>query len=117
MNSETTAIERLTAGVESNAQRDILVRCLEGTVSPAETIMRLLVETSNAVVVRTAIDDVTSRAASLSRSTDSLLRDRVDDLTQLVVENEPGCERIAAMIRTNMDISGQTFLGEGEIPG
>ena len=86
-------------------------------MSPAETIMRLLIETRDAVLVRTTVDDVTSRAASVSRSTDSLLRDRVDDLTQLVVENEPGCERIAAMIRTNMDISGQTFVGEGEIPG
>jgi cyclopropane fatty-acyl-phospholipid synthase-like methyltransferase len=41
----------------------------------------------------------------LSRSGDSLLRDRVDDLTQLVVENEAGCARIAEMLRSNMDTS------------
>ena len=46
---------------------------------------------------------MTQRAASLSRATDSLLRDRVDDLTQLVIENEPGCEKIAEMLRSDVD--------------
>jgi cyclopropane fatty-acyl-phospholipid synthase-like methyltransferase len=46
---------------------------------------------------------VTRRAATLSRSGDSLLRDRVDDLTQLVVENEIGCRQIAEMLRSNLD--------------
>jgi cyclopropane fatty-acyl-phospholipid synthase-like methyltransferase len=32
-----------------------------------------------------------------------LLRDRVDDLTQLVIENEPGCEKIAEMLRADVD--------------
>jgi hypothetical protein len=43
--------------------------------------------------MRAIVDDVTRRAASLSRATDSLLRDRVDDLTQLMVESEPESER------------------------
>jgi hypothetical protein len=49
-----------------------------------------LAKTGDPVIVRAAVDDVTRRAATLSRSGDSLLRDRVDDLTQLVVESDVG---------------------------
>ena len=100
---ELGAVERLTAGLEPPAHRDILVRCLSGTLSPAVALMQLLIETEDAAAVRATVDEVTRRAASLSRATDSLLRDRVDDLTQLVVENEPGCEKIAEMLRSNVD--------------
>jgi microcompartment protein CcmL/EutN len=37
--------------------------------------------------VRAAIDDVTERAASISRASDMLVHDRVDELTQVFVEN------------------------------
>jgi ubiquinone/menaquinone biosynthesis C-methylase UbiE len=65
--------------------------------------MQLLIETEDATEVRAVVDEVTRRAASLSRAGDNLVRDRVDDLTQLVVENEPGCEKIADMLRANVD--------------
>ena len=65
--------------------------------------MQLLIETEDATEVRAVVDEVTRRAASLSRAGDSLVRDRVDDLTQLVVENEPGCEKIAEMLRADVD--------------
>ena len=65
--------------------------------------MQLLIDTEDAAAVRSIIDELALRAAAFSRGTDSLLRDRVDDLTQLVVENELGCERIAEMLRSNMD--------------
>jgi ubiquinone/menaquinone biosynthesis C-methylase UbiE len=65
--------------------------------------MQMLIETEDDLAVRAAVDDVTRRAAQLSRSGDNLLRDRVDDLTQLVVENEQGCSLIAEMLRSNMD--------------
>jgi len=100
---ESGAVERLTAGIEPPANRDILKRCLSGSLSPAVALMQLLIETEDAAEVRAAVDDVTQRAASLSRASDSLLRDRVDDLTQLVIENEPGCEKIADMLRSNVD--------------
>jgi hypothetical protein len=90
---EASAVARLTAGIEPAAYQDILVRCLSGRLSPAVALMQLLIESEDAAVVRSAIDEVTRRAAALSRASDSLLRDRVDDLTQLVVENEPGCEK------------------------
>lgn len=104
---EHGAVERLTAGIEPETHRDILRRCLSGTLSPAVALMRLLIETEDAAAVRAAVDEVTRRAASLSRATDSLLRDRVDDLTQLVIENEPGCEKIAEMLRANVDSPDQ----------
>lgn len=106
-NPESGAVDRLTAGIEPVANRDILRRCLSGSLSPAVALMQLLIETEDAAKVRAHVDDVTQRAASLSRATDSLLRDRVDDLTQLVVENEPGCEKIAEMLRSNVDSPDQ----------
>lgn len=87
---ESEAVKRLVHGIEDAAMREILVRCLEGSISPSIALMQMLIETEDAVVVRAAVDDVTRRAATLSRSGDSLVRDRVDDLTQLVVENESG---------------------------
>jgi len=106
-NPESGAVDRLTAGIEPVANREILRRCLSGSLSPAVALMQLLIETEDAAKVRAHVDDVTQRAASLSRATDSLLRDRVDDLTQLVVENEPGCEKIAEMLRSNVDSPDQ----------
>ena len=100
---ESSAVERLTKGIGSEEDQQILARCLTGTTSPPVALMQLLIETEDAAKVRAIVDEVTMRAASVSRSTDSLLRDRVDELTQLVVENEPGCEMIAGMLRDTMD--------------
>jgi hypothetical protein len=83
---ESEAVKRLVHGIEDATMKDILVRCLEGSISPSIALMQMLIETEDAVAVRVAVDDITRRAASLSRSGDSLVRDRVDDLTQLVVE-------------------------------
>jgi ubiquinone/menaquinone biosynthesis C-methylase UbiE len=100
---ESEAVKRLLAGTRREGVRKILARCLNGSISPSVALMQMLIETEDARAVRAAVDGVTRRAASLSRSGDNLLRDRVDDLTQLVVENEPGCKRIAEMLRSNMD--------------
>lgn len=96
-------VRRLTSGIEPPAHRDILTQCLSGSVSPAVALMRLLIDSEDAAAVRATVDEITVRAAALSRGTDNLLRDRVDELTQLMVENELGCERIAEMLRSNMD--------------
>ena len=101
--AESSLVRRLTSGIDPPKHREILVRCLSGTLSPAVALMQLLIETEDAASVRATVDEITRRAASVSRASDSLLRDRVDDLTQLVVENEPGCERIAEMLRSDMD--------------
>jgi hypothetical protein len=87
---ESEAVKRLVLGISDETLRGILVRCLEGSISPSIALMQMLMKTEDAVAVRAAVDDVTSRAAALSRSGDNLVRDRVDDLTQLVVESEFG---------------------------
>ncbi|HLE57565.1 MAG TPA: hypothetical protein VJB15_10815 [Rhodothermia bacterium] len=91
---EAEAVKRLVQGVKDGALREVLIQCLEGSISPSVALMQLLARTGDASVVRAAIDTVTHRAATLSRSGDSLLRDRVDDLTQLVVENDVGSRKI-----------------------
>jgi ubiquinone/menaquinone biosynthesis C-methylase UbiE len=100
---ESGAAARLVAGIGDDGHQVTLKRCLSGTMSPAVALMQLLISTEDAVAVRAMVDEVTERAALLSRATDSLLRDRVDELTQLLVENEPGCEKIAEMLRSNVD--------------
>jgi len=109
------AVERLVAEVEPPELRGILTKCLSGSVSPAVALMQMLIETEDAPAVRKAVDEVTGRAATLSRASDSILRDRVDDLTQLVVENAPGCDRIAEMLRSNMDSPDQAATVEDGI--
>ncbi len=89
--------------------------CLNGGVSPAVALMRLLIDTEDAAAVRATVDEITTRAAVLSRAGDSLVRDRVDELTQLMVENELGCERIAEMLRTTMDSPGMAPTVEAGI--
>ena len=104
---ESEAVKRLASGIEAPAMREILERCLEGELSPAVAVMQMLIETEDAAAVQSAIDNITARAANLSRSNDSLLRDRVDELTQLVVDNATGCDRIVEMLRSNMDSPSQ----------
>jgi hypothetical protein len=45
-----------------------------------------MLEVDSPSTVRAAIDDVTRRAATLSRAGDTMVRDRVDELTQIFVE-------------------------------
>jgi hypothetical protein len=83
---EAEAINRLTDGVQPAVMRAILVQCLAGEVAPSAAISRMLAEGAPHVV-RAAIDEVTHRAATISRASDMLVHDRVDELTQVFVEN------------------------------
>jgi hypothetical protein len=83
---EAEAINRLTDGVQPEVMRAILVQCLAGEVAPSRAISRMLAE-GPLSTVRAAIDDVTHRAATISRASDTLVHDRVDELTQIFVEN------------------------------
>lgn len=87
---EEEAIKRLLLGIHDEEVREILIECLNGTITASVALKRMLAETKDVVAVRAAVDGVTRRAADLSRSGDSLLRDRVDDLTRLLLENERG---------------------------
>jgi hypothetical protein len=61
------------------------VQCLVGELAPSAAISRMLA-VEGASTVRAAIDDVTHRAATISRASDMLVHDRVDELTQIFVE-------------------------------
>src|SRR2546423_5880430 len=82
---EAEAISRLTDGLQPAAIRAILVQCLAGEVAPSTAISRMLA-TGGASTVRAVIDDVTHRAATVSRASDRLVQDRGDELTQVFVE-------------------------------
>ncbi|HXN76672.1 MAG TPA: hypothetical protein VN876_08555 [Gemmatimonadaceae bacterium] len=82
---EAEAITRLTKGLQPPAIRAILVQCLAGEIAPSAAISQLLL-VEGASTVRAAIDDVTHRAATLSRASDTMVRDRVDELTQVFIE-------------------------------
>jgi hypothetical protein len=86
---EAEAINRLTDGVQPSEVRAILVQCLAGEVAPSTAIARMLAE-RGAATVRAAIDEVTHRAATISRASDMLVHDRVDELTQVFVEHVAG---------------------------
>jgi hypothetical protein len=83
---EAEAIKRLTDNVQPPVMRAILVHCLAGDIAPSVAISRLLAE-GPLPTVRAAIDDVAERAATISRVSDMLVHDRVDELTQVFVEN------------------------------
>ena len=83
---EAEAITRLTDGVEPPEVRAILVQCLAGELAPSDAVCRML-SAKGPAIVRAAIDDVTHRAATLSRASDMLVQDRVDELTQVFVEH------------------------------
>lgn len=82
---EAEAINRLADGVQPTEVRAILVRCLAGELAPSTAITRMLAK-GGPVTVRAAIDEVTLRAATISRASDMLVHDRVDELTQVFVE-------------------------------
>jgi hypothetical protein len=82
---EAEAISRLTERIEPREVRAILVQCLAGELAPSVAISRMLAD-NGATAVRLAIDDVTERAATISRASDMLVHDRVDELTQVFVE-------------------------------
>jgi len=88
LEGEAGAVARLVSGIGDEEHRQILTRCLSGALSPAVALIQLLIITEDAARVRTIVDEITERAALLSRATDSLLRDRVDELTQLLVEGQ-----------------------------
>jgi hypothetical protein len=83
---EAEAINRLTDGVQPAVMRAILVQCLIGEVAPSAAVSRMLAE-GGTHTVRAAIDEVTLRAATISRASDMLVHDRVDELTQIFIEN------------------------------
>jgi hypothetical protein len=98
---EAEAITRLTDGVQPPAIRAILVQCLAGEVAPSVAISRMIAA-DGASTARAAIDDVTHRAATLSRASDRLVQDRVDELTQVFVEKVAELADVRSEAKTNL---------------
>lgn len=84
--SERAAAVRLTSGIYPETARLVLERCLSGDLPPSLALRELFEMMAQPEHVRSLVDQVTNRAAVLSRAGDRLLQDRVDELTQLVVE-------------------------------
>ena len=112
---EAEAITRLTDGLQPPAIRAILVQCLTGEVAPSAAISRLLA-VEGASTVRAAIDDVTHRAATISRASDTIVRDRVDELTQIFVEKVSELADVddATKTRTGYGLRRASRLSESE---
>jgi hypothetical protein len=64
-------------------EAEAISRLTDGLQPPAISSM---LKVDSPSTVRAAIDDVTHRAATLSRAGDTMVRDRVDELTQIFVE-------------------------------
>jgi cyclopropane fatty-acyl-phospholipid synthase-like methyltransferase len=79
----------------------ILERYLHGTMSAPVTLMQLLIETEDFVAARTAVMAMlrdSERAGSPAE-----LRARAKELADLTIANAAGAERIAAMLRADVD--------------
>ena len=99
---EAEAISRLTDGLQPPGIRAILVQCLAGEVAPSVAISRMLA-VGGPLSVRAVIDDVTHRAATLSRASDRLVQDRVDELTQIFVEQFASVADISSEAKRGSD--------------
>jgi len=87
-----------SVNTEDRAVADILERYLDGKLSAPVTLMQLLIETEDADAVRRTLADF---SGSVSDAADHQLRAR--ELQKLMTRNIDGCERIAAMLRSDMD--------------
>ena len=96
-------VARLVAGVEPAAFRPILAGCLAGAVSPPVALMQMACVSESGAAVRAAVDEVTARTDADSRATDSIVRDRVDDLTRILVDHEDGIDRLVDMLRSDRE--------------
>jgi hypothetical protein len=110
---EAEAITRLTDGVQPRGIRAILVQCLAGEVAPSAAISRMIAAESGPVV-RAAIDDVTRRAATISRAGDTLVRDRVDELTQVFVEKVADLADVSDATKAGLPLSAARVSRPGE---
>jgi SAM-dependent methyltransferase len=83
--------------------QQIISRYMDGKLSAPVTVMQMLIETEDADSVRAAVGDVARSADGTADNPGA--RRRADELVRLINENAPGCERIAAMLRADVDSS------------
>jgi len=80
---------------------EILTRYLDGKLSAPVALMQLLIETEDADSVRGVVSGLSRDSADSLENADA--RRRARELEQLMKNNINGCQRIAAMLRTDMD--------------
>ncbi len=93
---ESELVSRLAAGLAPEPARRAVVRCLDGELTPRAALAQLLLVTRSVTAVRELVDEITARTDADSRAGDSLVRDRADALTRLLVESEAACARALA---------------------
>lgn len=81
----------------------ILSRYEDGALSAPVTLMQLLIETEDAHSVRAAVADFARTAGASAKG--GAVGERVRELEELLKANSSGCERIAAMLRADVDSS------------
>ena len=113
---EAEAITRLTDGLQPPPIRAILVQCLAGEVAPSVAISRML-SVGGPTAVRATIDDVTHRAATLSRASDRLVQDRVDELTQIFVEQVASLADVADEIKRTPESPSRQIASDDDSNG
>ena len=79
----------------------VLARYFGGKISAPVTLMQLLIETEDADAVRAAVDAAGRDSEKTSPGSASHRRAR--ELSQLLKANVSGCDRIAAMLRADVD--------------
>jgi SAM-dependent methyltransferase len=79
----------------------ILERYLTGAMSAPVALMQLLIETEDFQSTRTAVMSMARDVERQDASTE--VRGRVNELLELLTTNAEGCERIAQMLRADVD--------------
>src|SRR4051812_20501076 len=88
-------------GLNADAHLDpalnrIVERYMAGEISAPVTLMELLIETEDADRARATID-------ALDATRSDAASERVGSLKELFTANEAGCQRIAGMLRADVD--------------
>ena len=86
---------------ENPALTEILSRYLTGKLSAPVALMQLLIETEDVDSVREVVTGLTRDSSAVVENADA--RRRANELAQLMNNNITGCQRIAAMLRSDMD--------------
>lgn len=108
MNSDATLSSEENPRRPAEFRRDpapavaaILSRYFLGEISAPVTLMQLLIETENAEAVATAVNSAGRDSERVAPG--SATHRRARELSQLMRANASGCERIAAMLRADVD--------------
>jgi cyclopropane fatty-acyl-phospholipid synthase-like methyltransferase len=80
---------------------DILDRFARGSASAPVTLMQLLIETEDFEAARAAVLTMARNAAG--RDVSAQLQSRSRELVELLNSNAAGCERVASMLRADVD--------------